>query len=69
MTAEAQAIFDAVRKTLPVKWEGKSIVVNEQTIVEAPYTVANCRKVSERTNGQAFDYCKKVVSAVGTRPA
>ncbi|KAK9750987.1 hypothetical protein RND81_02G234100 [Saponaria officinalis] len=37
VTAEAQSIFDALSKTLPVRWDKTVIVVMDQVRVSSPY--------------------------------
>ncbi|KAJ8773832.1 hypothetical protein K2173_008295 [Erythroxylum novogranatense] len=37
VTAEAQSLFDALSKTLPVRWDKTSIVVMNEVRVSAPY--------------------------------
>ncbi|KAG6759419.1 hypothetical protein POTOM_035897 [Populus tomentosa] len=37
VTAEAQGIFDALSKTLPVRWDKTSIVVMNEVHVSSPY--------------------------------
>ena len=34
---EAQQAFDALNRTLPCRWEGHAIVVNEMYLVDSPY--------------------------------
>ena len=43
VSKEAQEIFDAIIKTLPLKWDGQNIVVMEQVVIEKPYTAGDCR--------------------------
>jgi len=40
---EAQDIFDAISRTLPTKWAGTSIVVNETVLIASPYRAENCK--------------------------
>lgn len=40
---EAQEIFDAISRTLPTKWAGTSIVVNETVVIASPYRAENCK--------------------------
>ncbi|CAE5963651.1 unnamed protein product [Arabidopsis arenosa] len=37
VTAEAQRIFDAISKTLPIRWDNKDMVVMGEVIVRSPY--------------------------------
>ncbi|KAL0699946.1 hypothetical protein Bca4012_056068 [Brassica carinata] len=41
VTAEAQSIFDALSKTLPVQWENSDILVMKEVRVRSPY-LSNC---------------------------
>jgi hypothetical protein len=37
--AEAQAVFDALVRTLPCEWDGERIVVMHEVVVSSPYGV------------------------------
>ncbi|CAI0386092.1 unnamed protein product [Linum tenue] len=41
VTTEAQGIFDALSKTLPVRWDKTSIVVMNEVRVSSPYLPEN----------------------------
>lgn len=41
VTEEAQALFDALGKTLPVRWHETTIVVLDEVVIGPPYGVAN----------------------------
>ena len=40
---DAQKLFDALARTLPVRWAGESIVVLDEVVVEKPYGVGNVK--------------------------
>ncbi|GAA6005566.1 hypothetical protein JCM10207_005252 [Rhodosporidiobolus poonsookiae] len=43
VSAEAQAVFDGLAKTLPVRWHGKQIVVMDEILIDEPYGVENVK--------------------------
>ncbi|KAJ0411989.1 hypothetical protein ATCC90586_009946 [Pythium insidiosum] len=57
VSAEAQAIFDALNKTMPCVWEGQSIRVMEDVLIKPPYEPQHC--VSANT--QVLARVKKVL--------
>ncbi|EGZ26271.1 hypothetical protein PHYSODRAFT_555839 [Phytophthora sojae] len=57
VSAEAQAIFDALNKTMPCEWEGANIRVMGEVVIKPPYQPQNC--VSANT--QVLSRVKKVL--------
>lgn len=43
VSEEAQRLFDALAKTLPVRWDGSRIVVMDEVLITAPYGVENVK--------------------------
>lgn len=62
VTKEAQEIFDALGKTLPVAWKGTGIVVADSVLVESPYRIETCKALGGADG--ALSRVRKVVSAV-----
>ncbi|KAJ2848234.1 hypothetical protein J3B02_003992 [Coemansia erecta] len=47
VTDVAQSIFEALSRTLPCRWDQSKIVVLDEVIIESPYSVDNCREISQ----------------------
>lgn len=83
VTKEAQDLFDALIRTLPTRWDGTNIVVNDAVVITAPYRVEDCRlgagqqagmlarvkKVLENERRKLAERLNKVVPAVPAMPA
>lgn len=61
VTREAQEVFDAISRTMPVRWDGQQIVVSDSVAIEAPYRVENCQPL-HAGNTAALARVRKVVS-------
>lgn len=60
VSTEAQAIFDALNKTMPCEWDGKSIRVMGEVTINAPYQPEN----SQSSNAQVLSRVQKVLEGV-----
>ena len=61
VSKEAQDLFDALIRTLPTRWDGTNIVVNDAVVITAPYRVEDCRLGAGQQAGM-LARVKKVVS-------
>ena len=58
VTAEAQAIFDALSKTLPCRWMNQNILVMEEVLIRPPYRTEDC----ESEDTQSLAHVHKVLT-------
>ena len=52
-TPEAQAIFDALVKTYKVEWQGTTILLNDNVVIEKPYEPGNCKYIGDESSAGA----------------
>ncbi|CAH0476647.1 unnamed protein product [Peronospora belbahrii] len=57
VSGEAQAIFDALNKTMPCRWEGANILVMGEVMIKPPYEPQKCVSA----NVQVLSRVKKVL--------
>lgn len=65
VTLEAQLLFDALSKTLPVRWAGDSIVVMDEVLINSPYGIENVK--GGKGAAERVERVKKVVSLLCCR--
>lgn len=63
VTKEAQAIFDALSKTMPCRWEDKTIIVLEEVSISPPYVECKASEEHKLT----LDRVRMVLQAERTR--
>ena len=63
VSKEAQDIFDGLSRTLPTRWDGTNMVVNDGVVISAPYRAEDCRAGAGQHAGM-LGRVKKVVSEV-----
>ncbi|KAL9113616.1 MAG: hypothetical protein Q9227_002354 [Pyrenula ochraceoflavens] len=57
---DAQDIFDALARTMPIRWHGTGMVVSDSVLIEPPYRVADCRSLPG-VEGVALTRVRKVL--------
>ena len=63
VSKEAQDIFDGLSRTLPTRWDGTNMVVNDGVVISPPYRAEDCRAGAGQHAGM-LGRVKKVVSEV-----
>ncbi len=61
VSREAQQIFDALGRTMPVRWDAERIVVLDAVVISPPYGAGDCR-AGKGAGAQALPRIRKVVS-------
>ncbi|RDW43647.1 anticodon-binding domain-domain-containing protein [Yarrowia lipolytica] len=61
VTEQGQEIYDAIAKTLPCRWDGKSILAVEEVQIDPPYNTLSCK--ANKPNSQALAHVKKIIEA------
>jgi len=59
VTVRTQAIFDALRKTMPCEWKGQDILVLHEVRIPPPYLPSDCHG-----GGAALQRVRKVLTGV-----
>ena len=63
VSKEAQDIFDGLSRTLPTRWDGTNMVVNDGVVISAPYRAEDCRAGAGQ-HASMLSRVKKVVSGI-----
>lgn len=61
VSKEGQEIYDAIAKTLPCRWNGKSIIAVEEVQIDPPYNSLACK--ANKPNSPALAHVKKIIEA------
>ncbi|CAN6627668.1 hypothetical protein TRVA0_011S01794 [Trichomonascus vanleenenianus] len=71
VSPEGQMVFNAVNKTLPSEWDGKSIIVVDEIRIDPPYVPETCSVGGSKANGnsQALGLVQKIVQSAQQRIA
>lgn len=67
VSKEAQDIFDGISRTLPTRWDGTNMVVNDGVVINAPYRAEDCRAGAGQ-QAVMLGRVKKVVSKIEATP-
>ncbi|GAA5831500.1 hypothetical protein JCM11251_004045 [Rhodosporidiobolus azoricus] len=65
VSEDGQALFDAMAKTMPVRWAGKSIVVMDEVMVDEPYGSENVR--GAKGAADRVERIKRVLEGIRSR--
>ncbi|KAM0749708.1 hypothetical protein T439DRAFT_326585 [Meredithblackwellia eburnea MCA 4105] len=65
VTLEAQSLFDALGKTLPVRWHETQIIVMDEVLISAPYRPADVK--GTKGSGERVERVRKVLEGERAR--
>ncbi|GAA5994691.1 Lsm12p [Rhodotorula paludigena] len=65
VSPDAQQLFDALARTLPVRWAGTSIVVMDEVVVEEPYGSANVK--GAKGSAERIERVKRMLEGIRAR--
>lgn len=55
-----QALFDSLSRTMPARWSGNVMIINDTFLIEKPYNHANIRHIDSQSVGD-LERMRKVV--------
>lgn len=64
---EGREMFIALEKTLPVRWQGTSIIVMDEITISAPYRPEDCKSGTGAGAAQRMERVRKVVEGERAR--
>ncbi|KPV78674.1 uncharacterized protein RHOBADRAFT_51112 [Rhodotorula graminis WP1] len=65
VSADAQKLFDALARTLPVRWAGESIVVLDEVVVDKPYGIASVK--GAKGSAERVERVRKMLEGIRNR--
>ncbi|GAA5890130.1 hypothetical protein JCM8208_002709 [Rhodotorula glutinis] len=65
VSGDAQKLFDALARTLPVRWAGESIVVLDEVVVDKPYDVGNVK--GAKGSAERVERVRKMLEGIRNR--
>lgn len=64
VSAEAQALFNALHKLVPCHWSDKSIIALDEVRIEPPYSPESCSSLHVPADTKSLNYVKQVVKGL-----
>ncbi|GAA5983284.1 hypothetical protein JCM11641_002249 [Rhodosporidiobolus odoratus] len=65
VSQDAQALFDGLGKTMPVRWAGQSIVVMDEVMIDAPYGSENVK--GGKGSADRVERIKRMIDGIRSR--
>lgn len=67
VTAEGQAVFDTLHKTMPARWVGPVIEVMDEVLIQPPYSPKECALKTESGNRAILERVCHILEAEAAR--